>query len=316
MKKFPSFIVSVLLLLLFVNVNAIYCQNTNLDSLLEQESKKENLVNSEKTISTFKSTRLGNGHSVETLPAGVLDVKIQHRFGYLSGGWEQFFGLDNATIRIGGDYGITNRLMIGGGRATFGKQWDAFMQYKILEQQSGKKNMPVSLSAIASFMLQSEVWHDSLKILPEDQQPRFSDRLYYGFQLIVARKFSDKLSMQLMPTLVHYNLVPFSTDPNDIISIGAGLSTKITKRTSLVLEFYPLIPGHKFENTQPSLSIGFDIETGGHVFQVMFTNGQGIAERPFISETQGKFFDGDISLGFNISRAFQLVKPKKAKEYK
>ncbi len=281
-------------------------QDVNLDSLLEQESKKEQKNTSEKVISTFKSTRVGNGHSVETIPEGVLDIKVQHRFGYLSGGWEQFFGLDNATIRIGGDYGITNRLMIGGGRATYGKQWDAFAKYKILEQQSGKKNIPISLSVLGTIMLQTLHTPDSIKDVAH-----FSDRLYYAGQIIIARKFGTALSLQLMPTIVHYNVVPLATDPNDIISIGGALSTKINKRTSLVLEYYYNLPGFKFDNSQNSLSVGVDIETGGHVFQVLLTNGQGIAERPFITETSGKFFDGDISLGFNISRAFQLGKPKK-----
>jgi hypothetical protein len=287
-------------------------QNVDLDSLLEQESKKENVVNAQKTISTFKTTRLGNGQSVETLPAKILDIKIQHRFGYVSGGWNQFFGLDDATVRIGGDYGITDRLMIGGGRASYGKQWDAFAKYKILEQQSGEKNIPVSISLLGSVMLQT---------LPDTiDKAHFSDRFYFAGQIIIARKFGDKLSLQLMPTIVHYNLVPLSTDPNDIISIGAGLSTKISKRASLVLEYYYNLPGHDFDyapgttlKTRNSLSIGCDIETGGHVFQVLLTNAQGIAERPFITETTGDFWDGDISLGFNISRAFQLGKPKKKK---
>lgn len=296
--------------LLFITASKIIAQDVNLDSLMEQESKKENKASSEKVISTFKSTRVGNGHSVETIPAKVLDIKIQHRFGYLSGGWEQFFGLDNATIRIGGDYGITDRLMIGGGRATYGKQWDAFAKYKILEQQSGNKNMPVSLSLMGSVMLQTLHTPDSLK-----EVYHFSDRLYYAAQIIIARKFSSAFSLQLMPTIVHYNVVPLTTDPNDIISIGAGLSTKISKRASLVLEYYYNLPGYKFDDTQNSLSIGVDIETAGHVFQVLLTNAQGIAERPFITETTGKFFDGDISLGFNISRAFQMGKPKKQKAY-
>ena len=308
MKYSPSINSSLLFIFFFTNICVGLSQNTNLDSLLDQESKKNVAPGSEKVISTFKSTRVGNGHSVETTPAKVLDIKVQHRFGYLSGGWEQFFGLDNATIRIGGDYGITNRLMIGGGRATFGKQWDAFAKYKVLEQQSGKKNIPISLSVLGTIMLQTLHTPDSIK----DVQ-HFSDRFYYAGQIIIARKFSNALSLQLMPTIVHYNIVPLATDPNDIISIGAALSTKISKRASLVLEYYYNLPGFKFDNSQNSLSVGVDIETGGHVFQVLLTNGQGIAERPFITETQGKFFDGDISLGFNISRAFQLGQPKKKK---
>lgn len=301
---------SLLFALLILPVSLISAQETNLDSLVDKETKKDTTVTTGKVLATFKSTRVQNGHSVETLPAKVLDIKIQHRFGYISDGWEEFFGLDNATIRLGADYGITNRLMIGGGRATYGKQWDAFVQYKVLEQQTGKKNMPITLSVLGSVMLQTLHTPDSLK-----EVYNFNDRFYYAGQILIARKFNKWLSLQLAPTIVHYNLVPLESDPNDIISIGIGSSINITKRASLVAEYYYNLPGHKFDNTQNSFSIGFDIETAGHVFQVLLTNALGVAERPFITETTGKFFDGDISLGFNLSRSFQFGKPKKPKSY-
>lgn len=305
--RLTKWLVCSLIFAITTNSNA---QTTDIDSLIITETKTDTLVETGKAISTFKSTRAGNGHSIETLPAKVMDIKIQHRFGYVSDGWKQFFGLDNATVRIGGDYGITNRFMVGAGRATYGKQWDVFAKYKILEQQSGNKNIPISLSLLGSVMLQSMPAPDSIK----DKQ-NFSDRFYYAGQLIIARKFNKALSLQLMPTIVHYNIVPLATDPNDIISIGAALSTKISKNASLVLEYYYNLPSNKFDNTQNSLSVGIDIETAGHVFQMLFTNGVGIAERPFITETTGKFFDGDISLGFNISRAFQLGSKNKKKSW-
>jgi hypothetical protein len=292
--------------LFLVTTATTFAQNTDIDSLLITETKTDTVIESGKAVSTFKSTRVGNGHSVETLPAKVMDIKMQHRFGYISDGWEQFFGLDNATIRIGVDYGISNRFMIGAGRATYGKQWDVFAKYKILEQQTGIKNIPVSLTVLGSVMLQTMPSPDSIKDIQN-----FSDRFFYAGQIIIARKFNKVLSLQLMPTIVHYNIVPLATDPNDIISIGAALSTKISKSASLVLEYYYNLPSFKFDNTQNSLSVGIDIETAGHVFQLLFTNGLGIAERPFITETTGKFFDGDISFGFNISRSFQLGKHKK-----
>jgi hypothetical protein len=207
-------------------------QDMNLDSLLATETKAQDKETSTKVISTFKSTRVSNGHSVETIPAKVLDIKIQHRFGYVSDGWNQFFGLDNATIRIGGDYGITDRLMIGAGRASYEKQWDAFVKYKILEQQTGKKNIPVTLTGLVSAMIQTMPTPEGLTY-----KPYFSDRFFYAFQVLVARKFSNAFSFQLMPTLVHYNNVPHATDPNDVISIGGATSIKIAKRTSFVLEY-------------------------------------------------------------------------------
>ena len=298
-----------ILLLTLSSVFIVPCrllaQNVNLDSLLATETK-EKTSDVNKVTSTFKSTRVSNGHSVETLPAKILDIKIQHRFGYVSDGWSQFFGLDNATIRIGADYGITDRLMIGGGRASYDKQWDVFAKYKLLEQQTGKKNVPLTLSLLASAMIETMPTEEGL-----NYKPYFSDRLFYAFQVLMARKFGSAFSLQLMPTVVHYNSVKGASDPNDIISLGGATSLKIAKRTSLVLEYYYNLPGYKFDGTKNVLSVGFDIETGGHVFQLLLTNGSGIAERPFITESTGDFFNGDIRIGFNISRAFQTGSKKK-----
>jgi Membrane bound beta barrel domain (DUF5777) len=284
---------------LFVVATAM-AQDVDLDKLLEQEGKKKAPAASEYTIATFKTTRISNGHSVEVLPAGVLDAKIQHRFGSMSNGAGTFFGLDDASIRLGVDYGITNRLMTGIGRSTYQKQVDAFLKYQLVRQMvSG--GSPVTVTALASAMIRTDNYDENLTY-----EPYFSDRLSYALQLMVARKLSEGISLQLMPTLVHYNIVPKSTDPNDIISMGIGGRFKLTKRTSFNVEYYYNLPDYKFEGTRNAITFGFDIETGGHVFQLLFTNGQGVAERPFISETTGDFWDGDIHFGFNISRVFQI----------
>lgn len=279
----------------------------NLDSLMSAETSAPESKQQYAT-GTFRGTRVANGQSVETLPAKILDIKIQHRFGYVSDGINQFYGLDNATIRLGADYGITSRLTVGGGRASYQKQWDVFAKYKILQQQSGERNMPVTLTALASAMVQTMPDPTGL-----NYKPYWTDRLYYAFQFMVARKFGDGFSLQLMPTLVHYNNVPLVSDPNDIISIGAATSIKISRSASIVMEYYYNLPGHKFDSTKNVLAVGLDIETGGHVFQILLTNGSGIAERPFISESYGDFFKGDIRLGFNLSRTFQMGKSKKKK---
>jgi hypothetical protein len=287
----------------------LQAQETDLDKAMEEELKKlSDSAVAPPYIRAFRTTRTSNGHSVETLPKGILDVKVQHRFGYLSGGWSNFFGLDDATIRIGGDFGITDRLMIGGGRATYEKQWDGFLKYKILQQQTGARKMPVSLSVLFSTMLQTMPTPPDLHY-----EPDFSDRFFYAGQVLLARKFGKGFTLQFMPTFVHYNIVPLETDKNDIFSLGLATAIRITPRADIVVEYYYNLPSTKFEDTQNSLSVGVDLETGGHVFQIMFTNASGIAERPFITESTGNFFEGDIRIGFNVSRNFQLMKPKKPK---
>ncbi len=272
---------------------------TNLMGKLEKESV-QNITNY--TTATFKTTRLVNGHTVETLGNGVMDVKISHRFGTLNNGAYQFFGLDNATMRLGFDFGLTNNLMVGIGRSTFQKTFDAFFKIKLLRQSTGKINMPVTVSYIPTIALRTLNFDDPAR------KNHFSSRLSYTQQLIIGRKFSEKLSLQLMPTFIHRNIAPLATDPNDIWAIGIGGRQKLSKRISFNVEYYYQLPGHKTDGTTNPLSVGFDIETGGHVFQLHFTNSTAMTEKNFISETTGKWQKGDILFGFNISRVFNIGK--------
>jgi hypothetical protein len=254
------------------------------------------------STATFKTTRLINGHSVENVGKGVLDVKISHRFGNINEGGYELFGLDKATMRMGFDYGITKNIMIGIGRSTFQKTYDGFVKVKILKQSRGKINMPVTLSYVPTFAIAT------LKYDDKKRNKDFGSRVTYTHQLIIARKFSDKTSLQLMPTFIHHNLVSLASEPNNLFAIGIGGRQKLTKRISINAEYYYQLPGTKLKGSSNSLSVGFDIETGGHVFQLHFTNSQGMNETTFISNTKGKWDKGDILFGFNISRVFTIRK--------
>lgn|GEM_PF-14571 len=275
-------------------------QNVNLDSLLDAEVTKKTKSETQFTDATFKTSRLINGHSVETTQKGVLDLKVMHRFGTLNEGLYNLYGLDKATMRIGVDYGITNRLSMGAGHSTFEKQYDGFLKYRLLWQSTGKRNMPVSVTLLSTVAIKT------LKETIDSTKLRTSDRFYYGFQALIARKFNSAFSFQLMPTIIHYNLVPTTGEPNDLYALGAGTRLKLTKRTAITAEYYYQIPGHKLSGTYNSLSFGYEIETGGHVFQLHLSNSTGMAERPFITETRGKWGNGDIHVGFNISRVFTI----------
>ena len=280
----------------------IMAQSPDLLKMMEKEdSAKPSTIY---TSATFKTTRLINAHSIEQLPGGVLDVKISHRFGTINKGFYELFGLDNASNRIGADYGITNWLMIGLGRSSYEKQYDGFTKVRILRQSKGEINMPVSLSGFAG------IYYNTLKWADPSRQNFNSTRFNYVFQLLAARKFSEGFSLQVSPTLVHHNMVPLETDKNDLLSVGIGARQKISKRVSINVEYYYQIPGFKLEGTQNALSAGFDIETGGHVFQLIFTNSTGIAENQYITKTTDSWSHGDIHFGFNIARVFTLSKPK------
>jgi hypothetical protein len=252
-----------------------------------------------------------NGHSIERMPSGQLDVRISHRFGTLNSGGYNFFGLDQSNIHLGLEYGITNWLMIGVGRSEFEKTFDGFAKFSILRQSTGAKEMPVSVSVLTSVALKT------LKFPDQTRTNYYTSRLAYVGQVLVARKINEIFSVQLTPSYVHRNLVATELDPNDIWALGAGARLKVTKRISLNGEYYAIANPKTYLSQQiyNPLSVGFDIETGGHVFQLFFTNSLGMTEKQFIGGTTGQWKKGDIHFGFNISRVFTLKKHKKAPNY-
>ena len=259
------------------------------------------------TYATFKTTRIINSHSVEQPAPGVLLLLIQHRFGRLNSGSYELFGLDQATIRLGLEYGITDRLSVGIGRSSYEKTYDGFVKYKILRQSSGARNNPISLSYYGSVNLNSLKWSDQGV---EDRNNYFSSRLTYTQMLLIARKINSNISIQVMPTYMHKNLVPTNDDANDILSVGVGGRVKLTNRMSVNAEYFYTPTNQISYDFQQPLSIGFDIETGGHVFQLHFSNTQAFFDRGYLTESTGKWSKGDIYFGFNISRVFTLKKPE------
>ncbi|MGM0565622.1 MAG: DUF5777 family beta-barrel protein [Bacteroidota bacterium] len=289
------------ILLLFYAANA-FAQDDLMGMLGDDEPTTEY------TYATFKSTRVISGQSVENPAEGVLQFVVSHHFGRVNQGAYDLFGLDQATVKLDFQYGITDRLAVGIGRSSYQKTFDGFVKYKALRQSTGEKEMPVTLSYVAGADL------NSLKWKYPDRDNHFSSRISYFHQLLLARKFNEDLSLQLSPTVIHKNLVETANDPNDIIALGAGGRYKLTQRFSLNAEYFYLLTeetANEFENV---LSIGVDIETGGHVFQLHFTNAQPMFERGFISETRGKWADGDVYFGFNINRVFTIKKPEEFRD--
>ena len=214
--------------------------------------------------SSFKTTRIVNGHSIENVGAGILDFKIMHRFGAINQGGYEFFGLDQATMRMGLDYGLTKNLMIGIGRSTFQKQFDGFVKYKIIRQQVGEHNIPISISYVGSTI------YKSLKNATTIYEPYVSEKFSFAHQILFARKFNDYFSLQLTPTLLRYNIIENVNIPNDFYSLGIGFRQRITKRVNITTEYFYRID--KLAGYYDPLSVGVDIETGGHVFQLHVSN--------------------------------------------
>ncbi len=200
--------------------------------------------------------------------------------------------------------------MVGIGRSSFEKEYDGFFKIKILRQTIDDR-IPFSMSFMSGMSAQTM----NVVNIP-GYTYYFSNRLYYANQLLLARKFNQWLSLQLMPTYLHYNLVPNLDEPNDVFAMGIGGRMKVSKRIAITGEYYYTIPGHKLDGYNNSVSVGIDIETGGHVFQLFITNSSAITERTFIGETTGDPFKGALHLGFNISRVFTIVHSKEFKDSK
>ncbi len=249
---------------------------------------------------TFKATQIINTPTVESPGKNGLNFLIMHRFGRINQGAYELFGLDNASIRFGLDYGINDRFAIGIGRSSLEKTYDASFKWKVLRQTLNK--MPVSIS------LYEAVTRTTLRY---SDKPYFKGKFRNAYEsaLLIARKFNSKLSLQLTPIWLHYNLVPTRQDNNDVFALGLGGRMKLSKRISVNAE-YNLLPTDQLAGTDifHSLSFGLDIETGGHVFQLIFSNSEGMIGPYYLGKTVGNWADGDIFFGFNISRAFNLKK--------
>ncbi len=255
------------------------------------------------TTATFKSTRVVNDQSVETLSEGVLDFSIDHRFGPVNQGFYNLFGLDEANTRFQFDYGVKDWLQVGIGRSASPKSYGGNIKLKFLRQSSGKINMPVT----AVYNLFTNV--DALMY----NGPRNNDfqyRLAYVHQLIIGRKFSEDFSLELVPMLIHTNLVALNTQKNDQYALGVAFRQKLNKRFALTFEYNYLYPTLNLTDIfTNSMSVGVDIETGGHVFQIHLTNSLAMNENDVMTDRTENWLKGGIHLGFNISRVFTLYKP-------
>ena len=291
MKKLIKHVLFIISILCFGQVAA----QDDLMALLDSDEKNETEV-----ISTFNGTRIINGHSIETRKAGTLDVIFMHRFGRINSGAYELWGLDEAWIRLGVEYAVSDDFTVGLGRSSYEKTYDGFLKYNFLKQTTGVNKFPFSSTAFVSMAI------NTLKPTDPDLEVKFSSRVSYTYQLLFARKFNKKLSLQLTPTLVHHNLVNTADENNDIFALGFSGRHKIGKRMAITFEYFYQFNNTTKETNYDPLGIGLEFETGGHVFQLVFANSQAMIEKQFITDTNGDFFGGDIHFGFNIVRAFQL----------
>jgi hypothetical protein len=292
-------IISGLIFISFFSFNSIYCQDKDLLNLVNDsiDMNNQGIVRS-----TFKATQVINLPTVESPAKNNLQFLISHRFGKISDGIYELFGLDNATTRFGLDYGITDKLAIGIGRSSLDKAYDGSLKYKILQQRT--KHMPVTVSLYALFTTYTQKYEDKSYL-------NTKYRTSYTTQLLIARKFTRNLSLEVAPSYIHFNMVPTAEDKNDVFSVTGAGRMKFTKRMSINIEYNYLFPNQVVStDVKQSLGLGLDIETGGHVFQLVFSNSQGMISPYYNTKTLGTWGDGDIYFGFNISRNFNFNKKR------
>jgi len=254
---------------------------------------------------TFKDTRVINTHTVETIQARKLDVRIGHRFGELKGGWQSFYGLDSAQdILIGADYGLTDNINIGlnrtKGAGPLTRLVNTTLKYRFL-QQSDKA--PITATALGVWSISTMQRAQNNEFVLNNFR-KFPHRFIFAGQLLIARKFSDRFSLQLFPSYVHRNVVD-ANESNNIISLGGVIRFQLTKVLGIIAD--AVVPiGSGSDETEAAIGLGLEIDTGGHVFQINFTNARGIMETDYIPNTSSTWANGEVRLGFTISRVFNL----------
>lgn len=283
--------------LLLLSFQLVYAQDDLLDLLAEEEDPVIDYA-----YATFKASRVINGQSVELTSKNELSFVIQHRFGKINEGFYGLFGLDQSTIRFGFEYGLLNWLNVGVGRSSFKKTFDGYLKMKIARQQSGAKNFPVTIDLFSSVAV------STLRTDQTEPPVYFSSRLFFTHQILIARKFGNAVSVQLSPSYVHRNLVETTKDQNDVYALGVSGRVKVTNRMSINAEYFYQFPGYNKTVTYDAVAVGIDLETGGHVFQILMTNSKGMIDPYFIADTNGDISKGEIYLGFNISRVFSFSK--------
>jgi hypothetical protein len=283
--------VSLILLLVFYSASLF---SQDLSKMMDQLSDSVQIeAGVEKT---FRTPRIVCMHSVENPARGELIFNIEHRFGKINTGLYEMFGLDQATMRLGFDYGINNWLGVGIGRSTFQKTVDVFAKARLIKQK-GRINFPFTLVYYGSASI------NTLRNVYPAENDGFTDRITFVNSLLVARKFGESFSLQLSPIWLRSNYLTETSGAADEVSLGIETRVKLSRRVHLNLEYIHEIVDEGLSDQNP-LSVGFDIETGGHVFQLFFSNAQGVFDKAYLINTRDSWPDGGIFFGFNITRVF------------
>ena len=248
------------------------------------------------TIAAFKGLKIVNFESTKLVAKKELTLIVSHRFGSIKNGFDTFFGLDDAVTQLNFVYGLSDRFNISVSRSSFQKIYESSIKYSLAKQIDN--GFPVSIVGYNSILINTALDKDNLPKL------EFRHRLGYTAQLIISRKINTRFSVELAPTFFHDNYVAIDEQKNSQYALGIGGRYKLGKRWSINADYGWHLNRAANSPFKNPLSIGFDLETGGHVFQMHFTNAQAMNTNGFLGQASGDWTDGNIYFGFNLSRVF------------
>jgi hypothetical protein len=266
-------------------------QSDDLLSEIDTDSIEDNYA-----TAAFKGLKVVNFESTKLVAKKELTLIVAHRFGSIENGFDSFFGLDDAVTRINFVYGITDAINVGVSRSSFQKIYEASAKYRLMRQK--ENGFPFTIVGYNSILINTALEETNLP------QLEFSDRIGYTAQLLISRKVNSNLSLEIAPTFFHDNFVFFDEQHNSQYAIGIGGRHKLSKRWSINVDYGWHLNRADNSPFKNPLSIGFDLETGGHVFQMHFTNAQAMNTNGFLGQATGDWSDGNIYFGFNLSRVF------------
>ena len=279
-----------LLLFLFCYPVLTYSQNDLLEDI-DSESRDTSYV-----IAAFKGLKVVNFESTKLVYKNEFTLVVSHRFGSIENGFDTFFGLDNAVTRLNFIYGITDAFNIGVSRSSFLKVYDVTVKYRLKRQE--KNGFPFTIVGFNALLINTALDKQNLPLL------EFKHRLGYTAQFLISRKINTDFSLELAPTFFHDNYVAIDEQENSQYALGFGGRYKLGKRWSINADYGWHLNRASNSPYKNPLSIGFDLETGGHVFQMHFSNAQAMNANGFLGQAEGNWSDGNIYFGFNLSRTF------------
>ena len=280
----------VVLFLLLIGTLNVQSQNDLLEELELTTSVNR------KVTSTFKALKIVNLESTKLAAKNDFYFIISHRFGSLKGGAKEFFGFDQSTIRFSFLYGFTDWITVGGSRSSFQKTYDVSAKIKFIQQEA--MGFPVTIVGFSAASVNTQLSKANVPLL------EYKHRLTYISEILISKKISKALSLQIAPIYIHENYVSNALQENAQYAVGGGGRIKFSNRVTFNFDYVHHLNRENNDVFRNPLSLGFDIETGGHVFQLNFSNAQPMYDAGFITNAAGDWAKGDIYFGFNLLRVF------------